>query len=82
MVLHTDRKPTPPVVIDAPAAPPALPPPDPRTGRIYVPFATIRALAAYHGFIYDGSNMDRVNRVRAAMNQPPLVQDDACGWAA
>ena len=62
---------------DPPRSPPTLPDPDPATGRIYAPFAAIRAWAGFYGLPYDGSNMDQVNKLRAAKGLRPLVQDDS-----
>jgi len=67
-VVHTPL-PEPVEVISFPA--PSL------NGKIYAGFNAIRQWAQRAGFDYDGSNMERVNRVRAAANLPLLVQDEA-----
>jgi len=74
--------PPPPVAV-APAVPQTerpTPPPLPahslEDGKVYATFAEIRAWAGFYGFAYDGSNMDRLNKLRAAKGLPPLVQDD------
>lgn len=64
-----------PVIIPEPPRPPA-PLPAPVNGKIYANFRQIRAWAEDRGFCYDGSNMDQVNRRRAAMGLPVLVQDE------
>ncbi len=53
---------------------PRLPEPA-ENGRVYASFSEIREWAAFMGIAYDGSNMDMVNRRRAAMGAPPVVQD-------
>lgn len=52
-----------------------LPEPDPATGKVLATYGEIVAWAANHGLKYDGSNMDAVNRIRARLRQPLLLQD-------
>ncbi len=53
-----------------------LPPPS-EDGKIYASFAEIRAWAGAYGIAYDGTQMDRVNKLRAAKSLPPLVQRES-----
>jgi hypothetical protein len=82
-VADAPAAPPPPPVAVAPAVPQTerpKPPPLPafslEDGKVYATFAEIRAWAGFYGFAYDGSNMDRLNKLRAAKGLPPLVQDD------
>lgn len=51
-----------------------LPPPAPN-GKIYTSFYNIRAWAGVYGITYDGTNIDKVNKLRTAKSMPPLVQE-------
>lgn len=64
--------------VQRPAPPPAMPLPSPASdGKVYATFWAIRAWAEARGFAYDGSNMDQLNKRRAAAGLPLLVQDEA-----
>lgn len=55
----------------------AIPLPKPHDdGKVYTSFHNIRAWAGIYGIAYDGSNMDRVNKLRAAKSLPLLLQDE------
>jgi len=54
--------------------PPPLPEPA-ENGKIYACFRAIRGWAEQRGFEYDGTNMHRLNMIRAAANMPLLVQE-------
>ena len=67
-----------PAPVQRPAPPPAMPLPSPSSdGKVYATFWAIRAWAEARGFAYDGSNMEQLNKRRAAAGLPPLVQDEA-----
>ncbi len=51
-----------------------LPPPR-ENGKVYTSFPNIRAWAGIYNIAYDGSNIDKVNKLRAAKGLPPLVQE-------
>lgn len=51
-----------------------LPPPAPN-GKIYTSFYNIRAWAGVYGITYDGTNIDKVNKLRTAKSMPSLVQE-------
>lgn len=54
-----------------------IPLPEPREdGKVYTSFYNIRAWAGVYGIAYDGTNMDRVNKLRIAKSLPLLVQDE------
>lgn len=55
---------------------PALPPVA-ETGRVYASFQELRAWAGFYGLAYDGSDVERLNKFRAAKGLPPVVQDEA-----
>lgn len=55
-------------------APVVFPPPGP-DGKIIASFAQIAAWAQRFGIRYDGGNIDRVNKMRSMLHQPPLLQD-------
>jgi len=51
-----------------------LPPPR-ENGKVYTSFENIREWAGIYSIAYDGSNIDKVNKFRAAKGMPPLVQE-------
>lgn len=51
-----------------------LPPPA-ANGKVYTTFYNIRAWAGVYGIAYDGSNLERVNKLRVAKSLPLLVQE-------
>lgn len=65
-----------PVAAAAPPRPPPLPAPA-ENGKVYATYRELRAWAGFYGIAYDGSNMDRLNRVREAKGLPPMVQVEA-----
>lgn len=66
-----------PAPVERPA-PPVVSLPSPSSdGKVYASFWAIRAWAEARGFAYDGSNMDQLNKRRAAAGLPLLVQDEA-----
>lgn len=52
------------------------------TGCVPAIFSEIAALAAPRGLKYDGSNMDKVNRLRALFRLPPFVQIESAAVSA
>jgi hypothetical protein len=79
--LAVDQAPPPsqPAPVASAPRPPQLPPAS--GGKVYARFADIRAWAGFFGVPYDGGNLDRVNKLRAAKGLPPLVQDDTAAPA-
>lgn len=63
-------------VASAAPKPPPLPAPA-EDGTVYASFAQLRAWAGFYAIAYDGSNVDRLNKFRAAKGLPPVVQDEA-----
>lgn len=64
-----------PVVLGPAPKPPPLPAPA-ENGRVYACFRDLAAWAGFYGLAYDGTNIDRLNRLREARGLPAVVQDD------
>ncbi len=72
----------PPAQVATPAPkPPPLPAPA-ANGKVYATFRQLRAWWGFYGQAYDGANIDRLNRFRAAKGLPEVVQDDTLAEAA
>jgi len=66
------------VVLDEEPLPDLAPSPD---GLVYAPFKHVRGWCRARGFDCDGTDMDRVNKVRSYYGVPPFVIDWTTGGA-